>query len=114
MDRVYKEDIPAMRRALEELKNEFSRLASKTDWTKLRVQPLLEHARSLERLLQSPQFAQETSRLPRGVRMFHADLVYLRENIKSLKAVLAFEKAAQSGRPRAAPRGPARPLRRRN
>jgi hypothetical protein len=92
MDRSYKEDIPKTRKALEELKKEFSAVASTTDWTKLRVEPLLNHVKSLERLLRSPKFARETARLRRGVVMFHADLVYLRENVKALKEILELER----------------------
>src|ERR1700741_2019027 len=92
MDRSYKEDIPKTKRALEELKKEFSGVASTTDWTKLRVEPLLDHVKSLERLLRSPKFAQETARLRRGVAMFHSDLVYLRVNVKALKEILQVEK----------------------
>ena len=91
MDRVYKEDIPASRRALEELKRQFSSLDSRTDWSKLRIEPLLEHARTLERLLRSPKFSRETSRLRRGVVMFYSDLVYFRENLKALKEILKAE-----------------------
>jgi hypothetical protein len=98
VDRVYKRDIPATRKALEKLITEFSRLDSKTDWKRLRVQPLLEHARSLERLLRSPRFARETSRLPRGVAMFRSDLVYFRDNIKALKAVLESARGGQKSR----------------
>src|SRR5499427_8176012 len=92
MDKSYKEDIPKMKRALEELKKEFSGVASTTDWTKLRIEPLLDHVTSLERLLRSPKFARETARLRRGVVMFHSDLVYLRENVKALREILAVEK----------------------
>lgn len=113
MDRTYKQDIPAASRALEQLKTEFSHLDSKTDWKNLRVQPLLEHARSLKRMLRSPQFARETSRLPRGVPMFHSDLVYFRENIKALKAVLELERKAHSRRPRTLKHWPAKPSRKR-
>ena len=95
MDRSYKEDIPKMRRALEELKKEFSGVASTTDWTKLRIEPLLDHAKSLGRVLRSPKFARETARLRRGVVMFHSDLVYLRENVKALKQVLDVEKRSR-------------------
>jgi len=84
MDRTYKEDIPSTRRALEELKKEFSSIASTTDWTKLRIEPLLDHVKFLERLLRSPKFARQNERLRRGVVMFHSDLVYLRENVKAL------------------------------
>ena len=92
MDRSYKEDIPKMKRALEELKKEFSGVGSTTDWTKLRIEPLLYHVKSLERLLRSPKFVQETARLRRGVVMFHSDLVYLRENVKALKQILDVER----------------------
>lgn len=91
MDKSYKEDIPKSRRALEKLKKEFSGVASTTNWTKLRVEPLLDHVKSLERLLRSPKFARETSRLRRGVVMFHSDLVYLRENLKALNKILKIE-----------------------
>ncbi len=106
MDRVYKQGIPAKREALERLGEEFSGIRSRTDWRKLRVEPLLAHARSLERLLRSPQFARETSRLPRGVVMFHSDLVYLRENVKALEAILESERESQTNRPRASGRRP--------
>lgn len=91
MDRVYKTDIPAARRALEELKRSFSAFKNRNDWTRLRIEPLLEHAKGLERLLRSRRFTRETSRLPRGVAMFRSDLVYLRENIVALKTVLKSE-----------------------
>jgi hypothetical protein len=91
MDRVYKSDIPASVSELERLQREFARLDRATDWNKLRIEPVLAHAKSLDRLLRSTEFARETARLRRGVGMFHADLVYLRENIRGLKAVLAAE-----------------------
>jgi hypothetical protein len=99
MDRSYKEDIPKSRRALEQLKNEFLGVASTTDWTKLRIAPLLKHVKFLERLLRSPKFARETSRLRRGVVMFHSDLVYLRENVKALKEILEIERRSHRRRP---------------
>lgn len=92
MDKVYKGDIPKHKRALEELKIEYASGFSTTDWTTLRIGPLLEHVTMLERLLQSSQFSRETARLRRGVVMFHSDLVYLRENIKALKEILASER----------------------
>ena len=106
MDRSYKEDIPSTRRALEELKKEFSSIASTTNWTKLRIEPLLDHVKSLERLLRSPKFARETARLRRGVVMFHSDLVDLRENVKALKGILEVEK--KSHRRRSVRRAPRR------
>jgi hypothetical protein len=99
MDRSYKEDIPKTKRALEELKKELSGVASTTDWTKLRIEPLLDHVKSLERLLRSPKFARETARLRRGVVMFHSDLVYLRENVKALKQILDLERSSRRRRP---------------
>jgi hypothetical protein len=99
MDRTYKEDIPSTRRALKELKKEFSGLASTTDWTHLRIEPLLNHVKSLERLLRSPKFARETTRLRRGVVMFHSDLIYLRENVKALKEILKVERRSHRRRP---------------
>ena len=99
MDRSYKEDIPKTKRALEDLKKEFSGVASTTDWTKLRIEPLLDHVKSLERLLRSPKFARETARLRRGVVMFHSDLVYLRENVKALKEILKIENNLHPRRP---------------
>ena len=105
MDRTYKEDIPSTRRVLDELKKEFSGVASTTDWTKLRIEPLLEHVKFLERLFQSPKFTRETARLRRGVAMFHSDLVYLRENVKALKEILEVERRSHRHRPvRRAPR----------
>jgi hypothetical protein len=53
---------------------------------------LLDHVKSLERLLRSPTFARETARLRRGVVMFRSDLVYLRENVKALKKILEIER----------------------
>jgi hypothetical protein len=91
MDKTYKEDIPSKRRALEDLKKEFSGVASTTDWTKLRIEPLLDLVKSLERLLRSPKFARETARFRRGVVMFHSDLIYLRENVKALKEILGLK-----------------------
>jgi chromosome segregation ATPase len=88
VDRVYKTNIPALRRALEKLRTEFSELNSRTEWIKLRVEPLLRHVKELEQQLKS----QGSSRLTKGVRLFHSDLVYLRENVKGLKKVLQSEK----------------------
>lgn len=93
VDRVYKADLPRLRKALEELREEFSNLGpSKTDWTKLRIEPLLKHLDSLEQLLHSEEFSRESSHLRKGVVMFHSDLVYFRENVKALERVLLSEK----------------------
>lgn len=98
MDRSYKEDIPKAKRSLEALKREFSGVASSTDWTKLRIEPLLDHVKALDRLLRSSKFARETARLRRGVVMFHSDLVYLRENVKALKEILEIDRKSQQRR----------------
>jgi hypothetical protein len=100
MDRVYQAGIPKYKKALEALGNELSRVPLTTDWAKLRVAPLLAHAGFLNRLLRSPQFAQETRRLRNGVVMFHADLVYLRTNIRALKEILAAAKPQPAARKR--------------
>src|SRR5262245_3116041 len=95
MNRSYKEDMPSTRRALEALTKEISGLASTTDWPRLRIEPLLDHVKSLERLLRAPKFARETARLRRGVVMFHSDLIYLRENVKALKEILKVERRSR-------------------
>ena len=93
VDRAYKADLPRMRRALEDLREEFSSLGpSRTDWTRLRIEPLLKHLDSLEQLLHSEEFSGESSRLRMGVAMFHSDLMYLRENLRALERVLQAEK----------------------
>ena len=92
VDRVYKKALPALRNDLEELREGFSNLSSKTDWTKLRIEPLLKHLRSLEQLLESGEFSQESARLTKGVELFHSDLVYLRTNVRGLEKLLQSEK----------------------
>jgi uncharacterized coiled-coil DUF342 family protein len=91
VDRVYKGALPEFRRELERLRREFGRLKTSTDWSKLRVEPLLQHVKSLERAITSKEHARSFSRLRRGVDSFHSDLVYLRTNVSSLKRVLAAE-----------------------
>ena len=92
VDRVYKKDLPALRNSLEELRESFSNLSSRTDWTKLRIEPLLKHLRSLEQLLESAEFSRESSRLTKGVELFHSDLVYFRTNVRGLEKLLQSEK----------------------
>jgi predicted nucleic acid-binding Zn-ribbon protein len=93
VDRAYKEDLPRLRKTLEQLKENFSSLnSSKTDWAKLRIDPLLKHLDSLEQLLHSDEFSREFSRLRKGVQLFHSDLVYLRENVKGLEKLLQSER----------------------
>jgi hypothetical protein len=92
MDRTYKQDIPFVVTRLEQMRDEFAAIGSRTDWTRLRIEPLLEHAKALDRLIHARQFAREIARLRGGVAMFHADLVYFRENIQGLKKVLESER----------------------
>jgi hypothetical protein len=95
VDRVYKADLPRMRSALEELNARFLNLnpdSVKTNWVKLRIDPFLNHICSLEQLSRSAEFSKEFSHLRKGVRLFHSDLVYLRENIKGLKELLDKQK----------------------
>jgi hypothetical protein len=94
VDRAYKGSIPDFRRTLEKLRKEFSKLPTATDWNRLRIEPLLKHVESLDRVLRSPRHAGEVSRLKRGVSMFHSDLVYLRLNVKALEEILHREKRA--------------------
>jgi len=94
VDRVYKADLPRLRRDLEELRREFdNRDSSGTNWTRLRVEPLLKHLDSLQELVKSEEFSREFSRLRKGVVMFHSDLVYLRVNVKALRELLRSEKS---------------------
>jgi len=92
VDRTYISDLPRFRNALEKLKEDFSDTDSKTNWTRLRIEPLLRHLEALEQLLESREFSQEFSRLRKGVQLFHSDLVYFRTNIKELEKVLQSEK----------------------
>ena len=98
VDRVYKAGLPQLRRSLEEMREEFSKLHSRTNWSQLRIDPLLEHVRTLEGLLGSKKFAGEFSRLRKGVVLFHSDLVYLRTNVIALEKILRSEKDRQSRR----------------
>jgi len=92
VDKLYKKDLPALRNALEELRENFSNLNSKTDWTQLRIEPLLKHLRSLEQLLESEEFSREFLRLTKGVELFHSDLEYFRTNVRGLEKILQSEK----------------------
>jgi hypothetical protein len=91
VDRAYKKALPELRNALEKLRADFSSVGSKTDWIKLRIEPLLKHLESLEQILGSGEFSRESSRLTKGVELFHSDLVYFRTNVKGLKKILQFE-----------------------
>jgi hypothetical protein len=99
VDRVYKEELPRLRSTLEKLREDFSNLGStKTDWTRLRIEPLLKHLEALEQLLHSREFSREFSRLTIGVELFHSDLVYFRINVKGLEKLLQSEKKSATRR----------------
>jgi hypothetical protein len=98
MDRVYKADIPQVIDRLEKLESEFAKFEPTTDWASLRIEPLLNHAKRLDEVLKSKRFSSEIDRLRRGVDMFHADLVYFRDNIRGLNNVLESEKKAAARR----------------
>lgn len=96
VDRVYKGTIPELRKALERLRREFSREDCRTDWVRLRIDPVLRHARELERLVASRKHSREFTRLTKGVAMFHSDLVYLRTNVRVLQDLLLTERKKQA------------------
>jgi uncharacterized coiled-coil DUF342 family protein len=99
VDRVYKGALPEFRRELEHLRKEFGRLKTSTNWTKLRLEPLLKHVKQLEKVISSREHSRAFSRLRRGVDSFHSDLVYLKTNISSLKRVLEAERRSLGKRP---------------
>ena len=92
VDRVYKASLPAFKKSLKRLRGDFSGVGSGTDWTKLRIDPLIRHVEVLERILESREFARESSRLTQGVGFFHSDLEYLRKNIQGLEKILDSKK----------------------
>lgn len=87
VDRVYRSDLPRLRRTLLDLKRRFSRLETSTDWVRLRIDPLLAHARNLESRVRR----WESEGIRGGVPMLHSDLVYLRENVRHLESALFSE-----------------------
>ena len=92
VDRVYRGDIPRLKRELVRLKAELSALDAGTGRSRLRIEPLLRHAEALQGLLDSPGFSDESSRLRGIVVMFHSDLLYLRENVRALEKILESKK----------------------
>lgn len=92
VDRVYKGAIPEFKARLVEMRKEFASVPSKTDWNRLRVEPLLQHVTSLEAILRSKRHATQIARLTRGVSMFHSDLVYIQHNLRELEKTLEREK----------------------
>ncbi len=96
VDRVYKGAIPQFKTRLRELRREFASIKTRTDWNRLRVEPLLRHVESLEAVLRSKRHAAQISRLTRGVSMFHSDLVYLQHNLKELSKTLERERRSDT------------------
>ena len=96
VDRVYKGAFRWFRAELEDLRDGFARIESKTDWDRLRIEPLMKHVDSLEAIMKSKRFAGEVARLRRGVSMFHSDLVYLRHNIRELRETLRLAQKASA------------------
>jgi hypothetical protein len=98
---VYKAGLPGLGKKLEELRKDFAGLGPEgARWARLRIDPLISHTRTLEHLITSEEFSGESSRLRKGVVLFHSDLVYLRQN------VLGLQKLLQSERRRLEKRGP--------
>ena len=101
VDKVYKEDLTRLRNNLERLEQGFAEFDStKTDWNRLRIEPLLRHLARLESLSHSREFSSEFSRLRKGVGLFHSDLVYLRTNVRGLEKLLQSEKLRDENRKR--------------
>ena len=98
VDRVYKSNLPALRKALEKQRADIALLRPKSDWLRLRVDHLLRHARSLETVLRSTELSQGSHRLTRGVVFLHSDLVYLRTNVKGLEEIIRREKSLRTKR----------------
>jgi hypothetical protein len=88
VDRVYRSDLPRLRKVLLNMKKEFSHMDSSTDWVRLRVDPLLAHIEQLRSMVR----IWDSSRVSGGVPMLHSDLVYFRRNVKGLNGVLASER----------------------
>lgn len=99
VDRVYKGAFSSFRTELEELRAGFVRFETKTDWIRLRIEPLLKHIETLESIVRSKRFSREVSRLTRGVAMFHSDLVYLRLNIRELRKILSLARKSSGAGP---------------
>ena len=87
VDRVYRSDLPRLRRTLLDLRKRFARIDTSTDWVRLRIDPLLAHARNLESRVRR----WESEGIRGGVPMLHSDLVYLRENVRHLESALSAE-----------------------
>jgi len=88
VDRVYRSDLPRLRKILLNMKKELSQMGPSTDWVRLRIDPLLAHVDQLRAMIR----IWDSSRRRGGVPMLHSDLIYFRENVKGLKLVLASER----------------------
>lgn len=88
VDKVYQNAWTDFRRDLVKLKEEFAKIDVSTDWTRLRIDPLLEHLKLLENRVNSWR----DLHLRGAVPMLHSDLVYFRDNVRGLKKVLISER----------------------
>lgn len=87
VDRVYRTDLPELRKNLLNLRKEFSTLDTSTDWVLLRVDPLIAHVDRLQAMVR----IWDSSRLRGAVPLLHADLVYFRSNVRGLRRLLSSE-----------------------
>ena len=88
VDRVYRTNLPSLRKSLLNMRREFSALDTSTDWVRLRVDPLLAHIDQLRAMIG----IWDSSRHRGAVPLLHADLVYFRKNVRGLRRVLAVER----------------------
>lgn len=88
VDRVYRSDLPRLRKELQNLRKEFLKIATSTDWVGLRIDPLIAHVELLRRMVRTWDAAGTRG----GVPMLHSDLVYFRQNVQGLRKVLASER----------------------
>jgi hypothetical protein len=87
VDRVYRADLPELRKSLLDLRRDFFDLDTSTDWVRLRINPLLAHIDQLRAVIR----IWDSSRLRGAVPLLHADLVYFRNNVRGLRRILASE-----------------------
>ena len=88
VDRVYRSDLPRLRKELQILRKESLKIEPSTDWVSLRIDPLIAHVDVLRRRIRTWDSAGTRGAVP----MLHSDLVYFRKNVKSLREVLAAER----------------------
>lgn len=94
VDRVYRSDLPRLRKILLKMRKEFVEIGAPTDWVRIRIDPLLAHLEQLNRMVR----IWDSARRQQGVSMLHSDLVYFRENVIGLERVLAAERKRSGNR----------------